>query len=484
MLPMGALVGYGLQHILSRGGGGSAGPLLIGEAAGLDAAGRGLLVASALFVSGLATLLQALGVPYLGSQLPLVQGLTFASVSTVLAVIGTDGTLGLRRAFGACIAAGVVAFAIVPLFAQIIRFFPPVVTGTVITVIGASLLPVAAGWIAGRPTINGAPNPGFADLGNLALGMITLAFVLALSTVKRFARMAILLGLVFGTVAAIPMGKLHTPDLSVISPLAAPTPFAFGTPLFSFGAILSMVVVFIVIMVETTADIVAVSEIVGTDCPGHRVADGLRADMLSSAVAPVFNTFPATAFAQNVGLVALTGIKSRYVVAVGGGLMAVLGLSPWLAALINMIPQPVLGGAGIVLFGSVAASGIRTLSKVAYDGTNNLLIVATALGFGLIPAVAPGFWSRLPTTAELVLESGISACAIVAFTLNVFFNMIGRRGDSSVATLQAHGPARAIDHEVLADLPDRAPSASAGDGTPPVPPREATRPAPTHNEGQ
>ena len=181
MLPMGALVGYGLQHILSMVGGVIAVPLLIGEAAGLDAAGRGLLVASALFVSGLATLLQALGVPYLGSQLPLVQGLTFASVSTVLAVIGTDGTLGLRRAFGACIAAGVVAFAIVPLFAQIIRFFPPVVTGTVITVIGASLLPVAAGWIAGRPTINGAPNPGFADLGNLALGMITLAFVLALS---------------------------------------------------------------------------------------------------------------------------------------------------------------------------------------------------------------------------------------------------------------------------------------------------------------
>lgn len=493
MLPVGGLLGYGLQHILSMVGGVIAVPLLIGEAAGLDAAGRATLVASALLVSGLATLLQSLGAPYLGSQLPLVQGLTFASVSTVLAIIGQDGTVGLQRAFGACMIGGAIAFLLVPLFAQIIRFFPPVVTGSVITVIGLSLMPVAGTWIAGRPMLNGSPNPRFAEPSNLALGLITLGCVVALSKARRLARLAILLALVLGTLVAVPMGKIVTPAFASMAPLAFPTPFAFGAPSFSVAAILTMLIVFIVIMVETTADIVAVAEIVGTECPGHRVADGLRADMLSSALAPALNTFPATAFAQNVGLVALTGIKSRYVVAVGGGLLALLGLSPWLAALIGMIPQPVLGGAGIALFGSVAASGIRTLSKVDYDGNNNLLIVAISVGFGIIPAVVPGFWERLPHTAALVLESGISACAMVAFFLNIFFNMLGKGAASPVATLRAHGPARAIEHEDLATLPDY-PRSSSRESEPrchdvPAAPlihaaASTQHKTPTHHEGQ
>lgn len=477
-LSPGGMLSYGLQHILSMFGGIISVPIIVGGAAGLDSAGKAFLLSCALFVSGIATVLQSYGVPYLGSQLPLVQGISFASVSTLLTIIGSRGTDGLRAAFGACIVAGIIAFAVVPLFAQIIRFFPPVVTGSIITVIGISLMPVAGKWITGQPTITvvkdgkagPVANPDFASMNNVILALITLAIVLVLYRIKRLARLAILLGLALGTIVAyvlntfmtFPKGTINTLDLSKSSPLAFPTPFHFGAPIFEIGAIVSMLIVFIVVMVETTADIIAVGEVVGTEVPSHRVADGLRADMLSSTVAPMFNTFPATAFAQNVGLVALTGIKSRFVVTVGGVILAILGLSPWLAAVVNIIPLPVLGGAGLALFGSVAASGIRTLSKVNYDGNNNLVIVAVSIAFGVLPSLLPavpgyisrGFWGGFPHEIGLVLESGISAAAIVAFLLNLFYNVLGKGSDGSAHELRAHRPARAVDHEMIDALPD------------------------------
>ena len=185
-----------------------------------------------------------------------------------------------------------------------------------------------------------------------------------------------------------------------------------------------MTIVILVIMVETTADILAVGEVVGTTVDNDRIATGLRADMASSIVAPLFNSFPATAFAQNVGLVALTGIKSRFAVAVGGGVLFVLGLSPWLASVVSLLPLSVLAGAGIVLFGSVTASGIRTLGKVDYDSNNNMIIVAAAVAFGVLPIAWPQFWGSFPDWWQTIFDSEISAAAIVAFTLNLFFNVL------------------------------------------------------------
>ena len=426
-LGLGRTFGYGIQHILAMFGGVIAVPLIIGGAAGLDTAERALLVACGLFVSGLATLLQTLGLPFFGSRLPLVQGTSFAAVSTILAILGDRGAEGLQHVFGAVIVATALGLAIAPFFSRVVRFFPAVVTGSIITVIGLSLMPVAARWVTGNPTIvvDGAvtENPNFASLDNVGLALFTFAVVIVLSKIKLLSRLAVLLGLAVGTIAALILGKV---DLSVVgsaAPFAFPTPFAFGMPLFEIGAIISMVIVVLVIMVETTADVLAVGEVVGTKVDARRVGDGLRADMISSLVAPVFNSFPATAFAQNVGLVALTGIKSRFAVAAGGAILVVLGLSPMAAAVFSIIPSPVLGGAGIVLFGTVAASGVRTLSKVNYAGNNNLVIVAAALAFGLIPVVSPDFWHAFPEWFVTVFHSGISAAAIVAVLLNLFFNV-------------------------------------------------------------
>ena len=425
-------------------------PIIIGGAAGLKGSDQALLISCSLFISGVATVLQTLGVPYFGSQLPLVQGISFASVSTLLTIVGGKGTDGLRTAFGATIIAGLIALVIVPFFAQIVRFFPPVVTGSIITVIGLSLMPVAGKWITGQPTFGTAANPDYANVKDMALGMFTLLVVLALSKVKMFARLAILLSLVIGTIVAFFTGQASF-NMSGASAFAVPTPFAFGSPMFTAGSIASMLIVMLVIMAETTADIIAVAEVVGTEVPAKRVADGLRADMLSSAVAPVFNTFPATAFAQNVGLVALTKVKSRHAVALGGGILALAGLSPWFAAIIGVIPMPVLGGAGIALFGMVAASGIRTLTKVNFLGNNNLLIVAVALGFGLLPSLVGGFWGEFPSWFQVVAGSGISAAAIVAILLNIVFNMLG--GDSDGGAL-ANAPAKGLEEKHLEQLRD------------------------------
>ncbi|GAA4396826.1 nucleobase:cation symporter-2 family protein [Tsukamurella soli] len=443
-LPLATSFGYGIQHILAMFGGVIAVPLIIGGAAGLSTTDRVILVSSCLFISGLATLLQTLGVPGFGAQLPLVQGISFATVATMLAIIGKGGEHGLRSVYGAIIVAAVIGVLIVPLFAKVIQLFPPVVTGSVITVIGLSLMPTAAGWITGQQTITvGAKtvdNPDYLAPHNVALAAVTLAAVLILSRIRRFTRIAIVGGLVIGTVVGALFGDVSTASLSGASVFALPHPFAFGAPIFQIGAIVSMTIAILVIMVETTADLLAVAEVVGTRIDSKRVSAGLRADMTSSVVAPVFNSFPATAFAQNVGLVAITGIKSRFAVAAGGLVLVVLGLSPMASGVFNLIPSPVLGGAGIVLFGTVAASGVRTLTKVRYSGTNNLIVVATAVGLGMIPVVTDDFWSRFPSWFQTIFDSGISSTAIAAVLLNLLFNVFGgRAGGSTLAAAPAGG---------------------------------------------
>lgn len=440
--PLLQMFGYGMQHILSMFGGVIAVPIIVGGAAGLSGADQALLISCALFVSGVATVLQTVGVPFFGSQLPLVQGISFASVSTVLTIIGSaeDGRTGLRTVLGAVLVAALIGLAIAPFFSKIVRFFPPLVTGSIITVIGLSLMPVAARWITGQEMVGGAPNSEYLDPGNIGLAMFTLLAVLVMTKIKVLSRLSILLGLVVGTIAALIVGKTDFGGVGDAAVVAVPTPFAFGSPIFAVGAIVSMTIVILVVMVETTADILAVGEVVGTDVDSRRVGDGLRADMVSSAIAPIFNTFPATAFAQNVGLVAMTGIKSRFVVALGGGVLALLGLSPVLAAVVGVVPLPVLGGAGIALFGTVAASGIRTLGKVNYDNNANVVIVAVTLAFGLIPVVASDFWDEFPDWFVTVFHSGISAASIVAVVLNVFFNVF-KPGTPSDPSVVAAGPA-------------------------------------------
>ncbi|WP_369133498.1 nucleobase:cation symporter-2 family protein [Modestobacter sp. I12A-02662] len=427
-LPVGQLLVYGTQHILTMYGGVIAPPLIVGGAAGLSGTDLALLVTAGLFISGLATVLQTIGIGPLGARLPIVQGISFASVSTMVA-IASEG--GLRPVFGSIIVAGLIGLVLSSFFAKLVRFFPPVVTGTIITVIGLSLMPVAFTWAQG-----GAGAADFGSMGNIGFAGLTLLIILVISRFFQGAisRLSILIGIVIGTVVAAVVGKADFSGVGEGSFVALPPFMHFGSPTFEIGAIISMTVVIVVIMTETTADILAIGEIVETPVDSRRVADGLRADMLSTTIAPFFGTFPASAFAQNVGLVALTRIKSRYVVATGGVILVLLGLLPVVGRVVAAIPLSVLGGAGIVLFGTVAASGIRTLSRVEYGDGLNLVIVATAIGVGIIPIAAPTFWDAFPTWFATIMHSGISAAAIVAVVLNLVFNHFraGTRPGASV----------------------------------------------------
>lgn len=428
-LPARQLLAYGLQHILTMYGGIIAPPLIVGAAAGLSGAQLGLLVTATIFVSGLATLLQTLGVPMFGSRLPLVQGATFAAVSTMTAI--ATRSHGLAAVFGATIAAGLVGLVASLFFGKVVRFFPPVVTGCVITVIGLTLLPVAFGWATGGGEASGKGG-SMADVG---LAGLTLLVILVLSRTGKGAvsRLSILLGIVVGTVLAAAFGMADFSDVARGAVFALPDPLGFGVPTFHVAGVVSMVLVIFVTLTETTADILAVAEIVETPVDGRRIGDGLRADMLSTTLSPLLGGFACTAFAQNVGLVALTKIKSRYAVATGGGILVVLGLFPVLGRVIAAVPLPVLGGAGLVLFGSVAASGVRTLSTVDFGNNLNLVLVATTLGIGLIPVASPHFWDAFPDWFALIMSSGISAASVVAVLLNLVFHRTGRqRRDASV----------------------------------------------------
>ncbi|BCW37637.1 uracil permease [Arthrobacter sp. StoSoilA2] len=441
-LSIGSTFAYGFQHVLTMYGGIIAPPLIIGAAAGMSSQDIGLLIAACLFVGGLATILQTVGIPFFGSQLPLVQGVSFAGVSTMVAIVQGGG--GIQAVFGSVIVASLIGLAITPLFSKIIKFFPPVVTGTVITTIGLTLMPVAANWAMG----GNAKADNYGSMANIGLAAATMGVVLLLSKVGNAAisRLSILLAMVIGTIIAFVAGMADFSKVGQGDVVAFPTPFAFGAPTFEIAAIISMLIVILVTLTETSADIIAVGEIVDTKVDSRRIGDGLRADMLSSAISPLFNSFTQSAFAQNVGLVAITGIKSRFVVSAGGLILVVLGLLPILGRVVAAVPTPVLGGAGVVLFGTVAASGIRTLAKVEYKNNMNLIIVAASIGFGMIPIAAPKFYDQFPSWFSTIFHSGISSAAVMAILLNILFNHF-KAGNTDNQSVFVAGTDRIVSEE-------------------------------------
>jgi NCS2 family nucleobase:cation symporter-2 len=494
-LPAPRLAALGLQHVLVMYAGAIAVPLIIGRALKLAPEQVAMLISADLFCCGLVSLIQSLGLTrHFGIKLPVMMGVTFAAVGPLVAMANAHpGVEGARALFGAIIGAGVVTILIAPLMSRLLRFFPPVVTGTIIAVIGISLMRVGIGWAMGGPpnlaqstdpaylqsieaartaaaalpasavpgTLDpqlaaaieavrsaatslpkGAPklldNPAYADLFHLGLSAFVLVSILLITKyAKGFAsNIAVLLGIVLGGVVAFVLGRMNFDKVAKAAWVDVVTPLSFGVPTFDVVMIATLVLVMIVVMIESTGMFLALSEITGKPVGPAELKAGLRTDGLGTVIGGLFNTFPYTSFSQNVGLVGVTGVRSRYVTAAGGVIMIVLGLLPKMAALIESLPQFVLGGAGLVMFGMVAATGVRILSNVDFKHNRyNLYVVAIAVGAGMIPLVAPRWTQHMPHALHPLLESGILLAAVAAVLLNLFFN--GAKGDARDAVAAA-----------------------------------------------
>ncbi len=475
-LPSGRLAALGLQHVLVMYAGAIAVPLIVGRALKLDPEQVALLISADLFCCGLVTLIQSLGFGrYFGIKLPVMMGVTFAAVGPMVAMANVQsGPDGARAIFGAIIGAGVLSILIAPLMSRLLRFFPPVVTGTIIAIIGISLMRVGIGWALGGPApaaqavdvpklvamVEGAKaaaaaaqasapdapmviklgpvpmvdNPNYGALDNMGVAAFVLVVILLLVRFGRgfVANIAVLLGIVVGCVVAVAMGKMNFDKVAKAHWVDVVTPFAFGVPTFDVVMVLTMTLVMIVVMIESTGMFLALSDLTGKKITPTELAAGLRTDGLGTVIGGLFNTFPYTSFSQNVGLVGVTGVKSRWVCVAAGVIMIVLGLLPKMAALVESVPQFVLGGAGLVMFGMVAATGIRILANVDFKGNrHNLYIVAISIGAGMIPLVAPRWTQQMAHSLHPLLESGILLTALSAVALNLFFN--GGRADEASA---------------------------------------------------
>ncbi|RZS36345.1 OHCU decarboxylase [Herbihabitans rhizosphaerae] len=425
VLPTGKLALYGFQHVLAFYAGAVIVPILLANAIGLSDQQLIHLINADLFTCGIASIIQALGFWKIGVRLPLLQGVTFTAVSPMIAIglAAGGGTEGLVTIYGSVIVAGLFTFFIAPFFSKLVRFFPPVVTGTVISVIGIALLPVAAKDAAGGDS----DAPDFASLTNLAYAFGTLAIILVIYRISRgfLSTVAVLIGLVVGTVLAAVLGHAHFDAVASSEWFGVTTPFHFGWPKFSVTAIISMVVVMLITAVETTGDVFATGEIVKKRITRDDIARALRADGLATTIGGVLNSFPYTCFAENVGLVRLTRIKSRYVIVSAGLFMILIGLIPKAGAIVAGIPHPVLGGAGLAMFGTVAVVGFQTLSRVDFHDQRNVMVVAVSVGLALVPIGVPKFFSNVPDSLQVIVGSGITLGSLSAILLNLLFNVLG-----------------------------------------------------------
>jgi uric acid transporter len=433
VLPLPKLAVYGFQHVLAFYAGAVIVPILLASSIGLTTEQLIHLINADLFTCGIASIIQSVGFWKVGVRLPLLQGVTFTAVSPMIAIglAAGGGTDGLLVIYGSVIVAGLFTFLVAPFFSRIVRFFPPVVTGTVITIIGIALLPVAAADAAGGAGPELHPEDG----RNLAYALGTLALIVLIQRVFRgfMATVAVLVGLVAGTLVAWALGDAHFDVVAQSAWFGVTTPFSFGWPRFAAAAIISMIVVMLITAVETTGDVFATGEIVEKRIVRGDIARALRADGLATIIGGVFNSFPYTCFAENVGLVRLTRVKSRYVVAAAGLIMILIGLVPKAGAIVSGIPHPVLGGAAIAMFATVAVVGIQTLSRVDFHDHRNVVIVATSIGLAMYVTAEPDVAKAVPEWAQIILGSGITLGSITAILLNVAFHHVGRGRGPAVA---------------------------------------------------
>lgn len=404
----------GIQHLLAMYSGAVAVPLLIGTALHFSSNQMTYLVSIDIFMCGLATFFQLARNRYFGIGLPVILGCAIQAVEP-LKMIGHEYSIGTM--YGSIIVAGIFVFLIAGQFARIKKLFPPVVTGSLITVIGLTLIPIAVQNLGGG-TVTAK---SFGSLQNIMVGGITILIILAIQFWgKGFIRsIAVLIGLIGGTLVASLMGMVSLKPVAQAAWFHVPQPFYFGMPKFALSPSLTMIIIALVSMVESTGVFFALGNLLDRNIQQEDLKKGYRAEGLAVILGGIFNTFPYTTFSQNVGLLELSGIRTKRPIYWAACLLMLMGLLPKVGALATIIPTPVLGGAMLVMFSMISIQGIRMLLKVDFSDERNTLIVAISVGAGLGVSVYPTIFQALPQSLQLFLGNGIVIASICAVVLNL-----------------------------------------------------------------
>ncbi|MFD1780211.1 nucleobase:cation symporter-2 family protein [Fredinandcohnia salidurans] len=405
----------GIQHVLAMYAGAVIVPLIVGGAIGLTGEQLTYLVAIDLLMCGVATLLQVWKNKYFGIGLPVMLGCTFTAVGPMITI---GGDYGVSAIYGSILVGGVFLVLISTIFGKLIKYFPPVVTGSVVTIIGITLIPVAMNDMAG-----GQGSADFGSLQNLALSFGTLIFILVLYRfAKGFMRqIAILLGLIIGTIVSYFLGRVDFSAVTNANWLHMPEPFYFGMPTFEPAAIITMILVLIVGLVEASGVYFALGDITGRKLTEKELSHGYRAEGIATILGAIFNAFPYTTYSQNVGLIQLSGVKKNTVIYAAGAFLIILGFIPKISAFTTVIPTPVLGGAMLAMFGMVISAGIKMLSKVDFSSQENLLIMACSIGMGLGITTVPTLFANLPEGVQILTSNGIVIGSLTAIVMNLIF---------------------------------------------------------------
>lgn len=400
----------GFQNIFAAFGGIIAVPLVISSALGLDGATSTAVLSATILASGIATIIQSKGIGRIGARVPCIMGTDFTFVSPAITVGSVAGLPGI---IGATILGSIVEVVLSFFIKPLMKLFPPLVTGTVVCLIGLTLIPVSMDWAAG-----GVGAADYGSLRNVVIAMTVLVITLLLNRYGKgmVSTASVLIGMVVGYIICIPFGMVDFSLVNEAKWFAPPNIFEYGVN-FDFKNVIAFIPAYIVTTIETVGCLATICQVSKIKADDKIIGRGVLSDGIGSAMAGVLGTFPNTTFSQNVGLIPLTRNASRSVAIMAGILLVGLGFFPKFAALINIMPQPVLGGVGIVMFGTIAAAGIRTLSTVEINN-RNLLIIATSIGLGLGVTFRPDFIANLPEGLRMIFASGISTGTIVALVLN------------------------------------------------------------------
>lgn len=406
-----------LQHILAAFAGIIAVPLVVCSALGLGIKETSIMVSATIFASGITTIIQSKGFGPFGSRLSAMMGTDFTFVNPSISVGAKFGIAGI---VGSTILGSFVEIILSRFIKPLLKFFPPLITGTVVSLIGITLLPVSIDWAAG-----GYGSADYGSLTNLTVAFGVMLFTLFLNHYGKgiWSSAAVFIGMVFGYIVCIPLGMVDLSAVNEANWIEIPNILRYGVE-FDFASVLSFVPAFVVSTIGTTGIMMAIAEASDIELDSERVAGGVLADGVGSLISGLFGAGPNTSFSQNVGLITLTKVASRHIMILAGIILTILGVFPKISALISVMPQPVLGGVGVIMFGLVAAQGIKTLASIKL-GDRELLIISVAFALGIGVTVKPEILSRLPEALKMVLSSGISTGTIAALILNIVLKKKG-----------------------------------------------------------